>query len=192
VRPPSDGVEAIDWAMVREDPDALIEAVSTIYHEYVERVYRYCYTRVGNATDAEDLTSQIFTQVLENLSQYRHRGHFAAWLFTIAHRRVVDHYRRSRDEVSLEASGDALGELWSGPQADPLRQTIRSEARQHLIELIKSLRDKDRELLRLRFAADLTYREMAQVLGRTEGAVKMATHRLLRRLQAGWEEENND
>ena len=56
VRPPSDGVEAIDWAMVREDPDDLIEAVSTIYHEYVERVYRYCYTRVGNAADAEDLT----------------------------------------------------------------------------------------------------------------------------------------
>jgi RNA polymerase sigma-70 factor (ECF subfamily) len=189
------GLDAIDWAAVRKDPAALTAAVSKIYRLYVKRVYRYCYARVASAADAEDLTAQIFTEVLEGLHRYRHRGHFAAWLFTIVRRRVADHYRQRRDQVSLDAVEHGIGTvdgLFPRSDDDPLRHAIQSESRERLIELVMGLPEKDRELLRLRFAADLTYGEMARVLGRTEGAVKMATHRLIRQLQAIWEDSSHD
>lgn len=71
-------------------------AFAAIYRRYVDNVYRYGYSRVGSQADAEDLTAQVFLDALQGLNGYRERGTFSAWLFTIAHCRIVDHYRRRR------------------------------------------------------------------------------------------------
>jgi RNA polymerase sigma-70 factor (ECF subfamily) len=82
----------------------------------VTPVYRYLYKWLGNAKDAEDLTSQVFIDVLEGLVRYRERGNFAAWLFTIARRKVIAVYRQQRPTRPLEevdneqASTRPLGE----------------------------------------------------------------------------------
>jgi len=84
-----------------EEEASLVEAArhdtaafSRLYRRYVTPVYRYLYKWVGNPAEAEDLTSQVFTEALEGLARYRERGNFAAWLFTIARRRLVDFYRQ--------------------------------------------------------------------------------------------------
>lgn len=175
-----------------EDETSLIEsaqsdpaAFAILYRQYVTSVYRYVYSRVGNIPDAEDLTAQVFSQALEGLSRYRCRGSFAAWLFTIARRRVTDHYRRRRDHVSFDESFD-------GPDRcdDPVDCLIRQESLQRLAVLVEQLDEKQQELLRLRFAAGLTYGEIARILKRTEASIKMAVRRLLRCLEAGWEEDD--
>jgi RNA polymerase sigma-70 factor (ECF subfamily) len=160
-------------------------AFAALYRRYVDRIYRYVYSRVGRKVDAEDLTARIFTEALEGLEGYRERGTFSAWLFTIAHRRVVDHYRRRRPTQPLDAASEIEGD-----RPNPLAEVVHEERLEHLARLVRRLDEEKQELLRLRFAGELTYREIGEIVGRSEGAVKMAVHRLLRRLEEAWEDED--
>ena len=159
-------------------------AFARLYRRYVMPVYRYLYSRVGDASDAEDLTSQVFAEALEGLPAYREQGHFSAWLFSIARRKAADHFRRERVALPLDEAAHRLGR-----GGDPLPYVVREETLSRLAALVAGLDDEQQELLRLRFAGDLTYAEIGAILGRSEAAVKMAMHRLLRRLEAQWGDE---
>ena len=111
-----------------QDESDLVRAARTdsrgfalLYDRYVQRLYHYCYHRTNNAHDAEDLTSQTFLAALEALPRHRLDGHFAAWLFTIARHKVVDHYRRTPN-VPLDESmlppfhPDLAGDIESSQQ----------------------------------------------------------------------------
>ena len=180
-------------APVVDDEDAsLVEAArcdpaafAILYQRYVTPVYRYIYTRVGNVADAEDLTARVFTEALEGLHRYREQGSFAAWLFTVARHKVTDYYRSQRRNLPME---EALDSPCDG--TDPLGHLVREEALRRLAALVAQLDEEQQELLRLRFAGGLTYGEIGRTVGRSEAAIKMAVHRLLRRLQAEWEESD--
>jgi RNA polymerase sigma-70 factor (ECF subfamily) len=156
-------------------------AFAGLYRLYVTRIYRYIYSRVGAAAEAEDLTSQVFVQALEGLAGYREQGHFSAWLFSIARRKVADHHRRRPAPLPLDEATAAAD------QVDPLGRLVQEEALERLAALVAGLGEEEQELLRLRFAGELSYGEVGAVVGRSEPAVKMAMHRLLRRLEARWE-----
>ncbi len=162
----------------RRDPAAF----AALYRRYVGPVYRYLYSRLGHTAEAEDLTAQVFSAALQALPQYRERERFAAWLFAIARRRLADHYRSRRQAEPLDERLPGTAK-----DADPLAHVLRAEALERLAALVVGLGEAEQEMLRLRFAGGLSYAEMAQVLGKREGAVKMAMHRLLRRLEEDWE-----
>lgn len=174
-------------AMLPADDDStLIEtarhdaaAFALLYRRYVTPIYRYLFSRVGNEADAQDLTAQVFLEALEGLHRYHDRGNFAAWLFTIARRRAADHYRR-RSPLPLDDTPEP------NDDNDPLSHVIEHEALDRLTGLIAQLDDDQRDLLRLRFAAGLTFGQIGIILGRREAAVKMAVHRLLDQLRAKW------
>ena len=176
--PDTPEVEASVVAAARRDPAVF----AILYKRYVTPVYRYLYSRVGNAADAEDLTAQVFTEALAGLDRYREQGSFPAWLFTIAHRKAIDHLRARRPVLSLH---DDLA--LHSTEATPLTHLVKEETLQKLAGLVARLSQDEQELLRLRFAAGLTYGDMAAILRRREAAVKMAMHRLLDRLKAQWE-----
>jgi len=140
---------------------------------------------VGNGADAEDLTAQVFTEALEGLHRYREQGNFAAWLFTIARHKVADHYRRQRANLPLNEALDSPAE-----GDDPLTHVVQEESLRRLAVLVARLDEEQQELLRLRFTGGLTHGEIGAIVGRSEAAVKMAVHRLLRRLEAAWEESD--
>jgi RNA polymerase sigma factor (sigma-70 family) len=171
--------DAVLVRVARHDPVAF----AALYRRYATPIYRYLYSRVGNAADAEDLTAQTFVAALAGLPGYHERGNFAAWLFTIAHNKAADHHRQQHPQLPLD---EALDSPRHGE--DPLASIIHSEALQRLSALVVRLEEDKQELLRLRFAGSLTYAQIAQVVGSSEGAVKMAVHRLLNRLEAEWEE----
>ena len=178
------GDPGADAALVeasRRDPAAF----AALYRRYVTSIYRYVYSRVGGRSAAEDLTSQVFIEALEGLGRYREQGNFAAWLFTIARRRVADHFRRRRPDLLLDEELDGT----AGAES-LLAGMVREEALQRLAALVSDLGEHQQELLRLRFAGGLTYGQIGAVVGRSEAAVKMAMHRLLRRLEARWEERD--
>ena len=140
---------------------------------------------MGRKADDKDLTARIFTEALEGLQDYREQGTFSAWLFTIAHRRIVDQYRRRRPNQPLDTASEIEGD-----RPNPLALVVHEERLEHLATLVKGLDEEKQELLRLRFAGELTYRQIGEIVGRSEGAVKMAIHRLLRRLEEAWEDED--
>lgn len=158
-------------------------AFAPLYKRYVVRVYRYVYSRVGNVAEAEDLTAQVFEDAINSLTKYRSQGTFAGWLFTIAYRRCADYHRRPKTGIISEKLS---GEFFS----DPLEQVIHQENFRRLEKLLSELKEEERELLRLHFASRLTYRQIAQVLRRSEGAIKVAMSRLIQKLKSRWEAEN--
>ena len=159
-------------------------AVSILYRRYLPRVYRYLYARVGSCSEAEDLTSQVFLAVIEGLPRYRERGHFAAWLFSIARRKAADYYRQRKPQVALDEAFNL-----DSTSGEPLAQAIRADEQERLGKLVTGLSEEERELLHLRFAAGLSFSEIAATTGRRESAVKMSLYRLLERIQQQMEAE---
>ncbi len=165
--------EEIAWIKAAQaDPTEF----APLYRHYVRRVYRYFYSRTGQAAEAEDLTSQTFLEALEGLKRYHHNGPFTAWLFTIARRRGIDHLRRRKPQTTLD-------EEQSETSTDLLAQVIGEQDTACLRALIAGLKPAEQELLRLRFAAGLGFHEIGRLLGRSEASVKMSLYRLLTRLQ---------
>jgi RNA polymerase sigma-70 factor (ECF subfamily) len=172
----SPGQDVIEAA--RRDPVAF----SNLYRHYVTPVYRYLYQWVGNSAEAEDLTSQVFSEVLVGLANYRERGNFTAWLFTIARRKAISANRKHRNDLPLEEA-----EELPGPSDDPLESVVQSEQIDRMSAIISKLKKDQRDLLRLRFTAGLGYKEIGAMLGRSEAAVKMAISRLLHKMNKKWE-----
>lgn len=173
---PQDDVPALISAAL-EDPASF----GMLYDRYVQHIYRYAYSRVENTRVAEDVTSQTFMAAYESLGRYRERGYFSAWLFRIAQSEINNHFRRSRREVGLEATR-RLAEV-----DDALGSVIQDEELGRLRFLIKKLNDDERELIRLRYVAELSFVEMADLLGKREDAVKKSVYRLLERLKGQME-----
>jgi RNA polymerase sigma-70 factor (ECF subfamily) len=159
-------------------------ALTQIYDIYVKHIYRYHYSRVGNMTDAEDLTSQTFMAVIESLARYQHRDNFTAWIFQIARYKAMDHFRRGRGEGEIDEM------LVDRDQSDVLDAVDRKEISARLQFLLNQLEEEERELIRLRYSAGLSFVEIAKMLGRKEDAVRKSIRRLLDRLSAQMEVQN--
>jgi RNA polymerase sigma-70 factor, ECF subfamily len=157
-------------------------AFSWLYDRYVHALYKYLLGKTGNAAEAEDLTSQTFLSALENLPRYQNQGNFRAWLFGIARNKWVDFYRRSKRHVSL---GDYPP---VSTESDFLQKVIQDEKSQVLTGLVQRLSGSEGELLRLRLVAELEFREIAVVLGKSEAAVKKSYYRLIERMKKDVEE----
>lgn len=160
-----------------------LAAFEALYAAYAPRVFGYLYSRVQVHSEAEELTAQTFLAALEQLPRYKHRGHFAAWLFSIARNKAADSFRAKPTEQldsaqQLAEDTDILQSVYQRQQLTALRAQI------------AALPNDQAELLQLRFVADLSFAEIAELLGRTEGAVKKAVYRCLDRLQRQLEVEN--
>jgi len=116
---------------------------------------------------------------LEGLASYRERGCFSAWLFTIARRRLIDLYRQHPTDPLKDEMPDISLDLQSVLE--------KNENHVRLNQLLDELDDDRRELLQLRYAAGLEFSEIASVVGKSEGAVKMTLYRTLDWLKANWE-----
>jgi RNA polymerase sigma-70 factor, ECF subfamily len=174
-------------ALVRQAQAGDAEAFGQLYDDYVEGIYRFCYYRVSSVSLAEDLTSETFFRALRSIGSFRWQGRdFGAWLTTIARNLVTDHYRSSR--ARLETVSSELPErddLGPGPEDEAITR-LTNEA---LGQALHALSAEQRDCLVMRFLQGLTTAQTAEVLGRSEGAVRQlqlrAVRSLARRLPRG-------
>ena len=140
----------------------------------IERVYLYVVYRLGPGPDAEDVTSEVFERAVRYRGSFDPRkGDFLAWLFGIA-RRLIGEVASARSTAPLElVDAIAPGDL----AEDAARRLTIATA-------VAGLDDRDRDLIALRYGADLTARQIGDVLGMTTHAVEVALHRALARLRA--------
>jgi RNA polymerase sigma-70 factor (ECF subfamily) len=137
-----------------------------------------------NSEDADDLTAQTFLSVIEALPRYQHRGHFTAWIFQVARSKAMDFFRRDHSKVQKEA--DLSGIVFD----ETLEKVIQGQAIETLQLMIQLLDEDERELLRLRFVVNLSYVEIAELLGRKEDAVRKSVNRIIERLYVRMEAEH--
>lgn len=156
-------------------------AMDGLYSLYFDRVYRFVLVRVGNPSDAEDLTAEIFIRVIEALPRFRWQDvPFHAWVFRIAYNQVVSHYRRG----STRAVRTSIEELdvidtTEGPEAAVERQLTVAE----VYTVVEKLPEAQRQVIMLRFGAGLSVQETAQSLKKSENNVKVLQHKAVAKLQ---------
>jgi RNA polymerase sigma-70 factor (ECF subfamily) len=155
-------------------------AFASIYDEYTGRVYAYDRQRLNDPADAEDVTAIVFLKAYEALGRYDHRGvPFSAWLFSIARNAVIDRYRkvgRAPLPAPIEEAEDTPA------PTDVEREVLARFDAERIRAAMGELTDEQSEVLELRFFAGLTAPEVAQVTGRTPGAIKALQHRAIRSL----------
>jgi RNA polymerase sigma factor (sigma-70 family) len=143
--------------------------------EAIRRVYAYVAYRLGPGADAEDVTSETIERALRYRKTYDHRrGSPAAWLIGISTRVIADHQRAR----GVEVSGDELHE-----QSEDVDPADRSDARMDIQSGMLRLDERSRELLALRFGADLKAKQIAELVEMETNAVEVALHRALGRLR---------
>jgi RNA polymerase sigma-70 factor (ECF subfamily) len=157
----------------KEDP----EAFGVLYERYVDQIYQYVFYRTGNRHDAEDLTAKTFYKALANLNRYEYRGlPFSAWLYRIAHNLVANWHRDRQRRKAIRLDSLVLAAKETGAAEDLIESGERAEA---LRDAIARLAPDRQELLILKFATGFSNREIGEVMGRSEGAIKALYHRTL-------------
>ena len=162
------------WIAPEPDWDA-------VYVEQLPRVFNFFRYRFGNGADAEDLTSRTFEKAWRARHRYRRDlAAFSTWLLTIARNVAIDHQRSQHALVPL----DHAAHVSSG--ATPEEQAAHRSDADRLATLITQLTDRDRELLALKFGADMNNRAIARVTGLSESNVGTILHRAIEALRARW------
>jgi RNA polymerase sigma-70 factor (ECF subfamily) len=150
-----------------------------LYDLHFERVYGFIAGRVRDRATAEDLTSEVFYKALANLKSYEWRGvPFVAWLLRIAANAVIDHSQRASREHPMEDDPP-------DPGVKPDMRAIEHRAR--LFQLVKQLPETQRRVVQERFVDQRSIREIAERLGKSEGAIKQLQLRALERLRTQME-----
>lgn len=165
--------------MTLDDP-----SLATLYQRFAPVLFAYLYRHTSSREDAEDLLLEVFLAALEyasfaGMSVKEQEG----WLWSVARNKMVDHYRRAarRPGVQLDL---VLEDLFERDEYAPEHITLRHEEYARLRATIKTLPELQQEVLRLRFANDLRCSEIAKVLQKSEGAVRMLLSRTMKLLRA--------
>jgi RNA polymerase sigma-70 factor, ECF subfamily len=156
-------------------------AYDRLYNLYADKIFRYLYSRVGQREVAEDLTADLFVRLIQVLPRFRVNfarpvASFSAWLYRIAGNLLLDHYRKQRYRNHLDL---AEQEDQASPVEPPLYRVAASESGQALVEAISQLNEEQQVVLLARFAEGLSVQDVAQLMGKSEGAVKALQHRAL-------------
>ena len=146
-----------------------------LYEEHFERVYAYVLRRVCDRTEAQDITADVFQQALANIGRFEWRGApFASWLYRIASNAVADHFQRNARQSSAPPPSQS--------SSDEDYEEV--ERRAALFRSVDRLPPDQRRVIVMRFGEEKSIREIAQQLGRSEGAVKQLQWRGLQSLRA--------
>ena len=152
------------------------------FEEYYPKIYNYIYYRVLHRETAEDLTSYVFYRALAYAASFdKRKASYKTWMFTIAHNVVANHYRSSKNVMML----DDFDTLAAENGIDNDFET--SEDFRQLHELLKTLPEREREVIALRFWGELTHKEIATRIGMREKSVSSMMSRLMKKLEKLWD-----
>ncbi|MEX2372519.1 MAG: RNA polymerase sigma factor [Dehalococcoidia bacterium] len=182
------------------------QAVGALYDQYVAPLYRFCLARVGNETDAEDLTEEIFLKVMRGVARFEwrplpvrgsgpaplgsqvgevgsaveeDRSPFRAWLFRIARNHIISHYRRTASRPTAGEVPEWVQDEHRGPaEMAELALTV-----EEVFVAVQSLPQAQREVILLRFGSGLTVAETAEALEKQQTNVKVLQHKGIKKLK---------
>ena len=158
------------------------EAWDALLQRYQLPLYAYVFELIRSEQSALDVVQETFIRAARNLGSLRDDDRFGSWLFSIAHRKCVDHWRKSGREEPLEPE---VAEAWPDPDSYPSEVLIRREQEAEFMKLIEQLPPPQRSVLLLHFVEDFSLEQIAGITGAQLGTVKSRLHyakRALRKL----------
>ena len=156
------------------------EAFAGVYDCFVDQIYRYVYFRVPKE-DAEDVTEMVFLKAWEKLKQYKSgKKSFSAWVFRIAHNLIVDSYRFKKDRDFSELTPD-IPEYRR--EHNPINMTESSIHADKLLIALSKMKKNYKQVVILKFINELSNAEIAQILKKNEGSVRILQFRALKILK---------
>jgi RNA polymerase sigma-70 factor, ECF subfamily len=165
--------------LIKQAANGDSEAFGVLYARYLDAIYRYIYFRIGDEIEAEDITEEVFIRAWEALPNYSYGEYpFTSWLYRIARNRIIDHHRKRKTQVLPDDELHPGGIMQSSEEK--LVQKLDSA---DLAKAIQMLEEEEQQVVILRFVEGLSHREVAAVIGKSEGASRIIQHRALAALQ---------
>ena len=156
------------------------EAFGLLYDHYQPRIYRFIYLKVSHREEAEDLTHQVFLSAFEKISGFKIKtsASFSGWVYSIARNKVIDHYRTRKNAVDIETV--QIPEL-KDSREDIMDAAMEMEKARRAILKLSPI---EQDVVVMRFIEELSPKETAKVLNRSEISVRVIQHRAVKNLRA--------
>ncbi|MEK9154666.1 MAG: sigma-70 family RNA polymerase sigma factor [Patescibacteria group bacterium] len=156
-------------------------AFGLLYDHYQPQIYRFVYLKVSHREEAEDLTHQVFLSAWQNITKYQYQGHlFSSWLYSIARNKVIDHYRTRKPLTNIEFVAETEIQINSNGE---LNLDGRIEMEKVKKAIVSLLNDTEQDVIIMKFVEDLSQKEIAEIINKSEGAIKVIQHRALKKLK---------
>lgn len=163
-----------DAQLVASFKDGQVESFGLLYDKYVRKIYDFIYYKTHHKETAEDLCSKVFMKCLENLEKYQEeKGAFSSWLYRIAANTVTDHWRTQKHHSDISDAWDLASE------DDLLKDIANKEKFAEVEKLLKRLKPEQRDIVMLRIWSGLSYKEIAEIIGKSENNCKMIFSRTI-------------
>lgn len=171
-------MEINEQAIISACQQGELEQFGLLYDFYFKKIYSFVFYRVKEKETAEDLTSQVFFKALNAISKFKsEKGSFSSWIYRIARNAVIDHYRTKKSESNLS---DAINMTEDYSQIERLaikEQIVKAE------EYLKKLKPEQRDIITMRLWDELSYKEIAEVTGKSEASCKMLFMRTIGKMR---------
>ena len=157
-------------------------AFEELYQHYIVPIFRYIFFKVPSQKDAEDLTQIVFLKAWQALPDFQKKTNpFSSWLYKIAKNIVIDYYKKKK-EITLDKPIEDLKQI-KDEKANPVKIIEQKEKAEILGQLIKQLSDDQQEVIILKFIQGLSNKEMAQLMQKSEEAIRALQYRGLKALR---------
>jgi RNA polymerase sigma-70 factor (ECF subfamily) len=163
------------------------DAWETIYKDLLPRVFNYFRYRLDDGYVAEELTSVTFEKAWKARRRYeKDKSAFSTWVFSIARNTAIDYLRRQGKEIELDVKNVDVNSV----SIEEIYE--KQEEAHHLSKVLSILDNREKELIGLKYGADLTNRKIADITGLTETNVGTILHRTINKLREEWEEQKDE
>ncbi len=171
-----------DNALMLKVKSGDLDKLGLLYERYKKRLFGFFYNMNGNAALSEDLVQNVFVRILKYKHTFTGKGSFAAWIFRTARNVSHDHFKKNKHNNALTELTEVEYKLKDGNDiADAI---ARKETMNTMQRAMNRLPQEKREVLVLSKFKELKFSEIGEILGCTEGAAKVKTHRALKDLRA--------
>jgi len=171
-------MESKEEKIVGECKNGNLNKFGELYELYADRIYKFIYFKTHHKETAEDLTSQTFFKALEAIGGFDFgKGYFSSWLYLIAKNTVIDYYRTKKSEIDVS-------DVWDlSDKEDIERDSEYKDQLEKVEKYLKNLKPEQREIILMRVWQDIPYKEIAEIIGKSEANCKMIFSRAINQLR---------
>ncbi|MFA6105662.1 MAG: RNA polymerase sigma factor [Patescibacteria group bacterium] len=170
-------------ALAREFEGGSKEAFGELYEAYLKPIYNFVYYKTHHKETAEELTAEVFLKAYRSVNSYHsEKGTFQAWIYQIARHAIIDHYRSNKTILNID-------DVWDlGSKEDVAKDIENKIMLEKVQKYIQELPSEQRDIIILRVWQDLSYTEIAEIIGKSEASCKMTFSRALKKLRTSMPE----